>query len=92
MASTSIPAPLENKVDQLQIKRLSEKARLPTRGSASAAGYDLYASKDTVVPARGKVLVDTDLAMAVPEGTCAFAPLLCPFHHVISAIGAKELD
>ena len=26
----------------LLIKRLSEKARLPTRGSALAAGYDLY--------------------------------------------------
>jgi hypothetical protein len=27
---------------QLLVKRLSEKARLPTRGSALAAGYDLY--------------------------------------------------
>jgi len=26
----------------LLIKRLSEKAKLPTRGSALAAGYDLY--------------------------------------------------
>lgn len=26
----------------LMIKRLSEDARLPTRGSAFAAGYDLY--------------------------------------------------
>ncbi len=56
----------------LLIKKLSEKARLPTRGSAFAAGYDLYAAKDTVVPARGKVLVDTDISMAVPEGTCLF--------------------
>lgn len=33
-------------VSELRIKRLSDKARLPTRGSASAAGYDLsrYAS------------------------------------------------
>jgi dUTP pyrophosphatase len=54
----------------LLIKKLSDKARLPTRGSAFAAGYDLYAAKDTVVPARGKVLVDTDISMAVPEGTC----------------------
>lgn len=27
---------------QLRIKRLSKNARLPTRGSALAAGYDLY--------------------------------------------------
>ena len=34
------PAPVAN----LLIKRLSPKARLPTRGSALAAGYDLYRS------------------------------------------------
>jgi dUTP pyrophosphatase len=62
----------------LLIKKLSDKARLPTRGSAFAAGYDIYAARDTVVPARGKVLVDTDISMAVPAGTCkAFFP---PMH------------
>ena len=29
-------------VSSLLIKRLSDKARLPTRGSPLAAGYDLY--------------------------------------------------
>lgn len=62
----------------LQIKKLSEKGRLPTRGSAFAAGYDIYAARDTTIPARGKALVDTDISMAIPEGTCKFA--LC--HHV----------
>ena len=53
----------------LQIKLLSPTARAPTRGSAYAAGYDLYASKATTIPARGKVLVDTDISIAVPAGT-----------------------
>jgi len=57
----------------LLIKKLSDKARLPTRGSAFAAGYDIYAAKDTLIPARGKALVDTEISMAVPAGTCAFA-------------------
>lgn len=57
---------------QLLVKKLSEKARIPTRGSAFAAGYDIYAAKDTVVPARGKVLVDTDISIACPAGTCTF--------------------
>lgn len=57
----------------LMIKKLSEKARLPTRGSAFAAGYDIYASKVTVIPARGKALVDTDISMACPAGTCTSA-------------------
>ena len=73
--STTNSTPAVTKVEAqppLLIKKLSDKARLPTRGSAFAAGYDIYASKDTVVPARGKVLVDTDISMAVPAGTCTF--------------------
>ncbi|KAK6513714.1 Deoxyuridine 5'-triphosphate nucleotidohydrolase [Arthrobotrys conoides] len=53
----------------LLIKKLNDKARAPKRGSAFAAGYDLYASEDTVVPKGGKALVETGLSMAVPDGT-----------------------
>ncbi|KAH9978074.1 dUTP pyrophosphatase [Lactifluus volemus] len=53
----------------LLIKRLSDKAKLPTRGSALAAGYDLYSAEKKVIPARGKALVDTQLSIAVPLGT-----------------------
>jgi dUTP pyrophosphatase len=53
----------------LLIKRLSPTAQLPTRGSSLAAGYDLYASASSVVPAGGKALVSTGLSIAVPEGT-----------------------
>jgi dUTP pyrophosphatase len=82
MSSTNEPP--VNKVESeppLLIKKLSEKGRLPTRGSAFAAGYDIYAARDTVVPARGKVLVDTDISMAVPAGTCASHPLTIQFHN-----------
>jgi dUTP pyrophosphatase len=74
--STTNSTPVVTKVDAqppLLIKKLSDRARLPTRGSAFAAGYDIYAAKDTVVPARGKVLVDTDISMAVPAGTCKYS-------------------
>merc|ERR1712000_72593 len=54
---------------KLLVKKLSDKGRIPTRGSAHAAGYDLYAAKDTTVPGRGKVLVDTDISIACPAGT-----------------------
>jgi dUTP pyrophosphatase len=50
------------------VKKLSEPATIPTRGSESAAGWDLYASQECVVPARGKALVSTDIAIAVPVG------------------------
>ena len=52
----------------LKVKLMSETAKLPVRGSALAAGYDLSASVATVVPARGRALVKTDLSMAIPEG------------------------
>jgi coronin-1B/1C/6 len=55
--------------NQLLVKKLSDKATTPTRGSALAAGYDLYSAEDKVVPANGKVLVDLQLSIAVPEGT-----------------------
>lgn len=68
--STVIPNNNNTMATPLMIKKLSDKARLPTRGSAFAAGYDIYASKATVIPARGKALVDTDISMACPAGTC----------------------
>ena len=54
----------------LLIKKISPSARTPTRGSVYAAGYDLYASEATVIPARGRKLVSTGLQMAVVEGCC----------------------
>ncbi|KAG2546947.1 deoxyuridine 5'-triphosphate nucleotidohydrolase-like [Panicum virgatum] len=55
----------------LKVKKLSDKAVLPSRGSALAAGYDLSSAAEMVVPARGKALVPTDLSIAIPEGTYA---------------------
>ncbi|XP_052147666.1 deoxyuridine 5'-triphosphate nucleotidohydrolase [Oryza glaberrima] len=55
----------------LKVKKLSENAVLPSRGSALAAGYDLSSAAEVVVPARGKAMVPTDLSIAIPEGTYA---------------------
>ncbi|KAF9534955.1 dUTPase-like protein [Crepidotus variabilis] len=53
----------------LLVKRHSEKAKIPTRGSALAAGYDLYSAESKIIPAHGKALVDTQISIAVPVGT-----------------------
>ncbi|AET39457.1 bifunctional dITP/dUTP diphosphatase Ecym_4403 [Eremothecium cymbalariae DBVPG len=53
----------------LKVKLLSNDATAPTRGSASAAGYDIFASKETTIPARGRALVATDISFTVPVGT-----------------------
>jgi dUTP pyrophosphatase len=70
MASHPALAATSQAVPSLQIQLLSPKGRAPTRGSAFAAGYDLYSSEDTTVPARGKAMVSTDISIAVPAGTC----------------------
>ena len=57
------------KASKLQIVKLSENAITPTRGSAKAAGYDLYSAREVEIPARGKSLVETDIQVKVPEGT-----------------------
>lgn len=55
----------------LRVKKLSENAILPSRGSLLSAGYDLSSAKEAIVPARGKALIPTDLSIAIPEGTYA---------------------
>jgi len=42
-------------------------ARAPTRGSAGAAGYDLSAAEDAVVPARGQGMIDTGIVVQMPS-------------------------
>jgi dUTP pyrophosphatase len=53
-------------MSSFQVQRLSPEARLPTRGSAQAAGWDLAAAEPTIVPAGGRALVATHLAIRVP--------------------------
>ena len=52
----------------LQVKKLSENAELPTRGSKEAAGYDLHSAYDYFVLANGKELVKTDISVKIPDG------------------------
>lgn len=54
----------------LKIKKLKENAVAPSNGSLEAAGYDLYAAIDHEIKVfpHETVLIDTGLAMAIPEG------------------------
>ena len=55
--------------DPLRVQRHSSAARIPTRSSPYAAGYDLYSAEATRVPARGRTLINTQISVAVPQGT-----------------------
>ncbi|RWR93859.1 deoxyuridine 5'-triphosphate nucleotidohydrolase [Cinnamomum micranthum f. kanehirae] len=58
-------------ISVLRVKKLSENAVLPSRGSPLSAGYDLSSATAVTVAARGKALVPTDLSIGIPEGTYA---------------------
>lgn len=52
----------------LFIKKLSDNATVPTRGSELAAGLDLYSAVDIIIPSHGKSVVMTDISISIPEG------------------------
>lgn len=55
---------------EIKIKKLNPNAVIPTRGSAGAAGCDLYACIDEpiTIPAGETVKIGTGLSIAVPNG------------------------
>lgn len=55
---------------KINIKRLNEDAKIPTRGSSEAAGYDLYACIDSpiTIPSHSTAKIGTGLAIEIPDG------------------------
>ena len=54
----------------LKVKKLSEKAIVPTKNLPSDAGIDLYVPESITIPANSRALIKTNIAMAIPEGFC----------------------
>lgn len=69
----------------VRVKRVSPYAKLPTRGSAQAAGYDLYAAipEAIQIAPHETARIDTGLRFEIPEGY--FAAIFAR-----SGIAAKE--
>jgi len=53
----------------VRVKKLSDEARVPMKGTARAAGHDLYANEGTNVAARGQAIVGTGIAIGLPNNT-----------------------
>jgi len=49
--------------------KLSDKAIVPTKGARFAAGHDIYALTDGLLPRKGLIMVETGTAIGLPEGT-----------------------
>lgn len=56
-------------IPELFIEKMNDLAKIPTRGSAEAAGYDLYAasSYDIEIAPHSTVKIGTGLKMAIPK-------------------------
>lgn len=57
-------------MDAIRVKKLRPNAKLPTYGTAEAAGADLYAclDADIVIEPGASAFVPTGLAMEIPKG------------------------
>lgn len=55
---------------EVRIKRLSPEAVMPSKAHPSDAGFDLYAIEDKCIEPRGRMLLDTGIALDIPIGYC----------------------
>lgn len=62
------PNTIEAESSLLSFKRLDPRAILPSRGSGSAAGLDIYGIEELTIPPGERRLARTGLALAIPEG------------------------
>ena len=53
---------------KIKIKKLSEKATIPTCGSPCSAGADLYSCEEVMIMPGRTTMVKTDIAVEIPEG------------------------
>jgi dUTP pyrophosphatase len=72
----------------LLIKRLSETAKLPTKGSSEAAGWDLYADQGASIPPGKRASIPVGFAMAIEKGKVG---LIWPRSGLASKQGADRL-
>lgn len=82
-----------NNTSSLYVVKLSEKATVPTRGSAESAGLDLYATEEFWLPPLSRKTTPLQLKIRIPKGHYGrIAPRsgLAAKHHI--GVGAGVID
>jgi dUTP pyrophosphatase len=51
----------------VQVKLLNDIAKLPTRANEYDAGFDLYATVDTIIPSKQRKIIHTGIALEMPQ-------------------------
>jgi dUTP pyrophosphatase len=78
-----------------RVDKTSKAAILPSRSTEYAAGYDLYAPVEGVIPARGKGIIPTGWKIRIPSGMYGrIAPRsgLAVNHHLDVGAGVVDED
>ena len=80
---------------EISVFKITSNATIPLKGSTHAAGFDLYAAHQQLIPANGGALVTTDLAINLPAGTygrIADRSGLLPNYHLRVVGGVLDRD
>ena len=56
---------------RIQVKKLSPRATVPTKGHPNDAGWDLYSNEIVSVPAGMTVSISTGICFGIPDGYAA---------------------
>jgi dUTP pyrophosphatase len=59
----------------IRVKTLDDKARIPTKSNHQDAGWDLYASEDSLIKPNHRTLIKTGVALEIEQG---FVGLIWP--------------
>src|SRR6266852_664716 len=81
--------------EKVKIVRLSNRARMPTKGSKKAAGHDLYSIEEGTLKARGQALISTGISIGLPNNTYGrIAPRsgLALHYQVTTEVGVIDAD
>jgi len=59
----------EREPTSVRVMKVSDKPIMLTKGSQFAAGHGMYTLTDGFVPGKGQTIVETGIAIGLPEGT-----------------------
>jgi dUTP pyrophosphatase len=83
----------ERKQEVLKVKRSTEKAKIPTKGSKDVAEHDLYSIEEKTISKESQELISTGIHISIPKGTYArIAPRSRLATRNMIGIGAGVID
>jgi len=88
-----LPNPFSS-ISRVKVLRLTEHAIIPTHATEGSAGLDLFSAYDTVIPAFGKALIATDIAISIgsPFYYARIAPRSSMAYNQHTSIGGGVID